>query len=407
MKIMYLVHQFYPMYYTGTEKFVLSIANIQRLCGHKVKVVTYGFYDRDFYDREFEGLVYKEFVYNCIDVLVFSHKEHIGDIHERLAAPECAEFAKSKLREFSPDLLHVGHAMRVSSFIEAAADLGIPYIMTLTDFWMICSKAVMLDRDNKPCSSSEKGKACASCFNQDSEKAGVISPRYIEAHKILQGAKFIASPSRFLAKMFQQEFESLPIIVVPHGFNYDTIRQNRKKYSAGDKLVFGFCGTLSRHKGIEVLFDAVMKKPNLCLKLKVYGSGGDPLYVKELKSITDSRISFEGVYDERDVGRVFSGIDVSIVPSIWYENYPLVLHESLASRVPVVTTDIGGMAEKIEDGVNGYTFPVGDAEALAEIIEKIVGDPTLLNALKENLHNYLLPTVEQEAWRYSEIYEIC
>jgi len=49
-------------------------------------------------------------------------------------------------------------------------------------------------------------------------------------------------------------------------------------------------------------------------------------------------------------------IDVLIVPSIWYENYPLILHEALVCNVPVITSNIGGMAEKISDGFNGYTL---------------------------------------------------
>ena len=94
-----------------------------------------------------------------------------------------------------------------------------------------------------------------------------------------------------------------------------------------------------------------------------------------------------------------------IIPSLWYENYPLVLHEALASNVPVIATDAGGMSEKIKDGENGFLFPIGDSDTLYEIMDAVREEPEVLNTLKENIEDMFIPTVEQEAYSYEREYK--
>jgi glycosyltransferase involved in cell wall biosynthesis len=139
--------------------------------------------------------------------------------------------------------------------------------------------------------------------------------------------------------------------------------------------------------------------------LKIFGSGPNS-YVNKLFDMArgDKRIEFCGVYSEDHSEEILSNIDVTIVPSLWYENYPLVLHESLACNVPVVASNIGGMAEKIKDGINGFTFKVGDSASLKEILERIANNPQILNELKAKMDDLMIPTVEQEAYAYEREY---
>ena len=76
-----------------------------------------------------------------------------------------------------------------------------------------------------------------------------------------------------------------------------------------------------------------------------------------------------------------STIDVLVVPSIWYEVSPLVIQEAFMAGVPVITTNIGGMAELVDDGVNGYKFPLNDWAALKQIMKADYDDPSILNKL--------------------------
>jgi len=71
-----------------------------------------------------------------------------------------------------------------------------------------------------------------------------------------------------------------------------------------------------------------------------------------------------------------------VVPSLWYENTPLVLYSAQAAGCPVLATNLGGLSEVIEHGVNGLLFPSGDASALAQAIARIANDRNLLEQMR-------------------------
>jgi glycosyltransferase involved in cell wall biosynthesis len=112
-----------------------------------------------------------------------------------------------------------------------------------------------------------------------------------------------------------------------------------------------------------LLIDAFEKIKSSNVILKIFGSGLDPLYINKLfeEAKDDKRIESCGGYPEKNVGDISSHVDVVIIPSLRYENYPVVLHEALVCNTPVIASNAGGMSEKIKDGVNvnGFTCPMG------------------------------------------------
>jgi glycosyltransferase involved in cell wall biosynthesis len=74
-----------------------------------------------------------------------------------------------------------------------------------------------------------------------------------------------------------------------------------------------------------------------------------------------------------------------VVPSIWWENSPLVIQEAMMFRRPVICSDIGGMAENVTDGVNGLHFRVGDPDSLADTIRRATGTPELWDELRAQI----------------------
>ncbi len=406
MKILYLVHQFYPEYYTGTEKFVFNMASMMQKFGCKVKVVTYSFYDNSFYDRKRENILIREFLYKGIPVLAFKYTIPPPDLHYGLLRDDnLIRVATEILLKEKPDILHVGHPMRVSEFIRACIDLKIPYIITITDYWLLCPKVILYTSREILCFGPEGGNACrALCPELPSD---MIVNRLSLSKFILANAKFAISPSLFLSSIFRKEFRDLEIKVINHGIPYSTIKKNRKSYKKGDKLTFFYGGSLNLHKGIHVLIEAFKKISSNNVSLKIYGSGNEEYthYIRMLVK-DDRRIELCGVFHQDEVGEILSNIDITIVPSIWYENYPLILHESLACNVPVVASNIGGMAERIEDGVNGLLFNVGDSNHLKEILHQLIDNPEQINTLKSNIEKQMIPTVEQEAFSYYRLYKL-
>jgi glycosyltransferase involved in cell wall biosynthesis len=86
-----------------------------------------------------------------------------------------------------------------------------------------------------------------------------------------------------------------------------------------------------------------------------------------------------------DVPKALGALDVLVVPSIWAENSPLVIHEAFLAGVPVIASDIGGIPELVTHEVNGLLFPVGDVDALARALQRVAGDRGLLQKLRDGI----------------------
>jgi glycosyltransferase involved in cell wall biosynthesis len=120
----------------------------------------------------------------------------------------------------------------------------------------------------------------------------------------------------------------------------------------------------------------------------------------------DKRIEFCGTYKPTEVGDILQDIDVVVVPSTWYENYPLALHEALACNVPVIATDTGGAAEEVVNSMNGFTFRIGDEDDLKSKLQHVVQNPEILNEIKKNLEPHIPVLVEEEAYKYERLYSM-
>jgi len=154
------------------------------------------------------------------------------------------------------------------------------------------------------------------------------------------------------------------------------------------RLRIGFIGTLYHHKGAHVLLEAVRSLPtDMPLKVKIYGDIKQfPEYTETLRSVAgnDHRIEFCGTFPNAAIGEIFYDMDVLVIPSLWYENSPLVLSFAQAAGVPVVATDSEGMNEVIAGGENGFLFEKGDVKGLAEIIRMLCNDRPMVKHLSDH-----------------------
>jgi glycosyltransferase involved in cell wall biosynthesis len=404
MKILYLVHQFYPEYSSGTEKFVLNLAKMMQQWGHKVKVLTYSFRPPSFYEYGMGGIAIKEFVYDSVPVLAFRYLTVPEDVHFGFSSDELSKVAGDLIRREKPDLVHVGHSMRVGELLKSVKQLDIPYVITLTDFFMICPKFTLIRSNGSLCGGPESSLACTRYCPE--LLTNNIPKRLAAAREFLSGAKVIAVPSRFVAQTFQKEFGDLNFELIRHGLSVETLTCNVRRYQRGDVLVFCYAGSLNPHKGVHVLIEAFMAVTSPAVSLRIYGRGASEEYEENLRRSArpDGRIEFCGEYTANQLGEILQRIDVAIVPSLWYETYSFVANEALASHVPVITSDIGAMTETVKDNFNGFTFRMGDSRNLTETLQKIADCAEILNPLKDNINQMIFPTVEQEAYAYERIY---
>lgn len=173
-----------------------------------------------------------------------------------------------------------------------------------------------------------------------------------------------------------------------YGIDVSGVAGARERRGPSETLRIGFVGTLAPHKGPDLPVRAFRATPDLDATLAIYGSAeGYEDYMEELRLLAgdDRRIEFRGMFSREELGRVFSEIDVLVVPSRWYENAPGAIFESFAAGAPVVATDLGGMSEFVRPEENGLLFGLDDAAGLARQLRRLVEEPGLLESLRAGI----------------------
>jgi len=150
--------------------------------------------------------------------------------------------------------------------------------------------------------------------------------------------------------------------------------------------VFGFFGQINPFKGVDTILraaEAISKRNTLSdrIRIRIHGNviGQPAPFVDRLLRLAETLpcLSFSGPYDNADVLRLMSACDYVVVPSVWWENSPVVIQEAYAAGRPVICTGIGGMAEKVIDGVSGLHFRINDHVDLVSAIERAADEKTL------------------------------
>lgn len=171
---------------------------------------------------------------------------------------------------------------------------------------------------------------------------------------------------------------------IPYGVDPPAGRVKQVPVGGEGSVTFGFFGSVNPQKGLEVLVSAFRDMVAPSARLVVRGNMTHfPKYARRVRLFAelDPRINFQGPFAHGRQFEALDEIDVLVVPSVWYENTPFVVLEAFAAGRPVVASDLGGMTELVEDGVNGRTFRAGDPGALGDVLRSFVDDPAQLETL--------------------------
>lgn len=424
MKITYVVHQFLPRYFTGTEQYVHAIASRFQGAGHDVEVFCL---EPDFGDRGGVFVLERETVEGLSVVRVrFWRQLHRDWQRLDFNHPVMSERFGRYLEERCPDVVHVFHTRYLGAdLLEETERLDIRTVVHLMDFWFLCPAVTLMKRDGSLCDGPpEGGLGCADCVDpwlaeqldglelsgplravheagspfppgrSVSARAATLLMRPGHLARQLLRAQRILAPSRFLKEMFVHN--GLPgerIDVVPYGVDTGVLVAARRDRDGGPVRV-GFMGSLAPHKGVHLLVEAV-RQVRGDLRLSIHGRTTDfPDYSRKIEEMAagDSRVELCGPFPRAKLGEVLSGLDLLVLPSLWYENTPFVVLEAFAAGVPVLASDLGGAAEIVRDGINGELFRRGDAQDLAGRIQRVVEDPGLLGRYREGIRE--VKTVE-------------
>jgi len=408
MKVLFILHQFFPLHYTGTERLTLDLAKqIQRM-GNYVTVLTYepsvplkhkskfliepDNATKDGFSEIDDILKKKEYQFETIPVISFKYIQHrLGfQIFETKLKKHLSQIIKNF------DIVHFTHPMWFASALDVCKELEKPTVLTLTDNWLLCPRGLVTS-DNQICDGPEEGQKCMETCHYGDD----VITRFNEAQLFFENIDHVVAGSNFVRKTFSENNWNREIELIPFSIDHSHV----KAIDDPKEIVFCFIGTFIWHKGIHVLINAFKMVKNDKLQLKIYGRGDerDP-YVKDLLNLAkdDERIQFCGTFDYGELPEIMQGISITIIPSSYKENFPLVMQNSLAYNKPVIASNLGGMPEVIKDNVNGFLFEPENVEQLARIIHKISQNPEIIEKLKKGITSP--PRIESEALQYENIY---
>jgi glycosyltransferase involved in cell wall biosynthesis len=326
------------------------------------------------------------------------------------------------LAETEPDLVHFQHVQGVSArLIELAAGRrspsgGRPCVITLHDYWFFCANSQLVRPDRAMCAGPQRGRNCVDCATARADLNWLRTLRPLVAlpldyrNRYLAGmaaqADLLIAPSDFLREQYVgQGFPAGRLVTIENG-----VEMSRLAGAAPlviphdpDRVRFGFLGSLAWQKGVHVLVEAFNRLPPNAM-LTVYGSDrAFPEYGAEVRSLArHPGIQFAGALDYQSVGDALRALDCLIVPSLWYENSPLVIQEAFAVGLPVIASRLGALTEKVEDGVTGRLFEPGSVEDLARVLGELIEEPAQLHAYAGNVRP--APSMDAHAEQLAGIY---
>jgi glycosyltransferase involved in cell wall biosynthesis len=328
--------------------------------------------------------------------------------------PEFPPEFSTLLREIAPDVVHLHHYTNfgVEALLHIRRTLpDAAIVVTLHEYLAICNHfGQMVKRPSMALCDRASPRDCARCFPERSEQDFFLRETYLK--RFLRLADHFVSPSRFLAERYVAwGLDPRRISVVENGMpEHGLPPAEPPRADPEDGLVLGFFGQISRLKGIDVLLDAaaLLEKQEVeGIRIDIHGdhTGQPPAFREAFEARLaklPANVRFCGPYENRRVHQLMRSVQAVLVPSIWWENSPMVIQEALLNRRPVITSDIGGMAEKVRDGLDGFHFQAGSAFALASLLRGLANKPERLASLQATLATP--PSVQDSAAAMLRLY---
>jgi len=412
MRIALVVHKFPPASLGGTEIYTLNLA--RALAARHTVAVLYrddGDGKQDGVEREMRDGFQTWRVGRAFDPRRANPAMLFQDTFFN---PDIETVFRRFLAEFKPDLIHFQHLMSLSYRLPALA-AGIPALLTLHDYWFLCANSQLIWPDMQVCRGKAWGLNCARCATA---RAGgpvlrfarpLLAPVMQLRDGLIRNAalhvgRFI-SPSRFLRERYLAAgFSATHFEVLENGIDMSRFNVPWQPRPAQTPLRVTYLGSLAWQKGVHVLVEAARGISPQALHIRVIGNLQTfPDYVQRLRAIADPDvITFDGAIDNARVAEVLANTDILAVPSLWYENSPVVIQEAHAAGVPVIASRLGALTEKVRDGVDGLLVAPGDVETWREALQELISQPERLAALRAAVPKPL--SFSEHLARLQEIY---
>ena len=447
LRVLHVIHDFLPRHRAGSEIYAAQLC--KELASRHHIVIACADYDPT---RAHGQLAWR--LHDDVPVVEITNNWVCATFEDTYRSPLMSARLEQILDMVQPQVVHVHNLLNLSFDLPAAARArGIPVVATLHDYTLVCaSGGQRLHRAESHVCRTIDVSRCARCFAESPfytqaavgpvaaaiagsgllqravTAARSASPALLNAaaRTMADARRFPVSDADMTARLARARrvFEEITLFVAPSrsiaeafmalGLDRSRIRVSDNglprmarpaRGPAGAPLRIGFVGTLVWHKGAHVLLDAVRRLANDTYELQIHGDVKVfPDYVAGLRRRAEGMpVRFMGRFDEAQAMAVYGGFDVLVVPSLWLENSPLVLHEAFQAGVPVVGSRIGGTEDLVTDGVNGRLYDPAAPAELAAILSSLAGNRAPLAEWASALPS--IKTIDDEAREWERTYE--
>jgi glycosyltransferase involved in cell wall biosynthesis len=446
LRVLHAIHDFLPRHRAGSEIYAAQLCR-ELAARHHVTVVC-----ADYDPARAHGEVTWR-LHDDLPVVEIANNWVCGSFEDTYRSPVMSARLEQVLDAVQPHLVHVHNLLNLSFELPAAARArGIPVVATLHDYTLVCAAGGQrIHRaDAHVCRTIDPAR-CARCFVESPfhSQAAVgpvasamaasgllhravstarrwspalvhaaartmgnarrlpvtetdITARLAHARKVFDQVDLFVAPSPSLAEAFVAlGLDPSKVRVSDYGF---PAMSRPARVPPGDRLRIGFVGTLVWHKGVHVLLDAIRRLPEHAYELHVHGDlTVSPEYVEDLRlRARGLPVHFHGGFDRTRTAAVYGSLDLLVVPSLWLENSPLVIHEAFQAGIPVVGSRIGGTADLIADRRCGRLYDPGSAAELAAILQSVIDDRSQLAAWAGALP--AVKTIAEDAREWERVY---
>jgi glycosyltransferase involved in cell wall biosynthesis len=432
MRVLIVAHGYPPTHFGGAELRAERTALGLRQRGHDVAVLCVESASTPspplpWEDRWQDGVLVRRVTFDLRsspDPFLWSHDN-----------PLIGQALTDLVRSWQPVVLHLfsGYLTAVSA-VRVGKSHGLPLVVSLTDYFWLCHRINLLRPDQRRCDGPTL-VGCTRCSAEEFRRfrlparhfpaaadgfwrmAARIPPLgnalHFPAHAegaaalaaCLRDVDALVAPSEYLAKKYIA-YGADPGRMRVRRQGVNVVARPPRRTAADGALRVGYIGQVKPHKGVDLLLEAwPLLRGDRPRTLVLYGAAdGVPEYGKRVRARLPrlGGVTWGGQFGAGEVWQVLAGLDVLVVPSRWVENSPNSILEAQAMGVPVVGSDLGGVAELVQHGRNGLLFGVDDAPDLARQIQRLLDEP----GLRDQLSSQALPvsSVEDEVREIEELY---
>lgn len=290
-----------------------------------------------------------------------------------------------------PDVVHFHNLHNLgAALIDEVAGRGIPSFFSTHNYWLLCPRGYLMRGDGALCPGpGDFGGDCASCVGS-ADHVGHQQRLLQIRDRFTRGIGVCMAVSDAMRNtLIASGYDAGQIDVVRQAMpaaqeTWEVLGRDREPGRVADRLVVAFFGSAYPHKGPQVLVQAAQKTgANIVVRIH----GEVPKGFDQQLHAMDRRGVVEvcGSYSPSELPDLLAGVDVAVMPSLWWDCAPLMAHECLAGRVPLLAPRMGGLGESVRDGVDGLYFDAFDPGDLAAKLDRLAGEDGLLETLQAQI----------------------